>query len=82
VWMSYADVWHPFWRATVNGRPVPVYRAAMAYKAVPLEPGENVVHFEFGSGRFSTLTLIFALNSACWLVLVGGLMWTAVRAPR
>jgi hypothetical protein len=74
LWMSYADVWHPLWRATVNGRPVPVYRAQMAYTAVPLDPGENLVEFDYGSVRFSMLTIIFAVNAACWLVGVGYLM--------
>lgn len=79
MWMSYADVWHPFWRATVNGRPVPIYRAEMAYKAVPLEAGQNLVSFEFGSDGFARLTTLFALNALCWLIGVGGLIWRIVR---
>jgi hypothetical protein len=75
VWMSYADVWHPSWRATVNGAPAPVYRAQMAYKAVRLDPGENVVSFEFGSRRFATLAAFFAANAAMWLGLIALLVW-------
>ena len=72
VWMSYADVWHPSWLATVNGKDVPVHRANVAYKAVRLEPGENVVHFHFGSRWFSLLTLLFAINAAFW---IGATAW-------
>ncbi|MBI1953296.1 MAG: hypothetical protein HYS41_04150, partial [Candidatus Omnitrophica bacterium] len=32
AWAFYSDVWHPFWKAKVNGRPVPVARANLAYK--------------------------------------------------
>jgi len=32
-WMFYSDVWHPSWRATVNGKPVPVYRADLALQS-------------------------------------------------
>ncbi len=80
AWMSYADVWHPSWRATVNGRPVPVYRANMAYKAVPLEPGENLVEFRFGSRLFSVLAALAALNAAVWLGAVAWMIRNLLRA--
>jgi hypothetical protein len=67
-WLSYADVWHPSWRATVNGKRVPVYRANMAYKAVPIEGGENLVEFRFGSRLFSALAAFASLNAAAWLM--------------
>ncbi|MEW6076915.1 MAG: hypothetical protein AB1724_03800 [Thermodesulfobacteriota bacterium] len=70
AWMLYSDVWHPFWRATVNGKPVPVYRANLAYKAVRLEKGENTVHFYFKSEWLALLYKIFGLNSLFWLFAV------------
>jgi hypothetical protein len=79
TWMSYADVWHPGWRATVNGTAVPVYRADMAYKAVPLEAGDNVVHFRFSSPRFVGLSGIYAAGSVCWLLGIGALAVGIVR---
>ena len=66
-WMAYADVWHPSWRATVNGKPVPVYRANMAYKAIPIEPGENLIELRFGSRLFALLTAIVSANAVLWL---------------
>ena len=75
TWVSYADVWHPSWHATVNGRWVPLYRANMAYKAVPIDAGDNIVHFQFGSRLFSMLAAIFAANAAFWLCAVGWMMW-------
>ncbi len=47
AWLMYADVWHPGWKATVNGRPATVERAFLAYKAVRLSGGGNVVEFRF-----------------------------------
>jgi hypothetical protein len=70
-WLSYADVWHPLWHATVNGRAVPVLRAQLGYKAVPLEAGENIVRFHFGSRLFTSLTVAVAVMCAGWLVLLG-----------
>ena len=74
AWMSYADVWHPSWQATVNGKPVPVHRANVAYKAIRLEPGANVAHFRFGSRWFAWVTLLFAINAAFW---IGAVVWMA-----
>ena len=73
VWMSYADVWHPSWQATVNGKGVPVHRANVAYKAIRLQPGANVVHFRFGSRWFAWLALLFAINAAFWIGLIARL---------
>lgn len=49
IWLYYADVWHPFWKATVNGHRATVLRANLAYKAVLLDNGLNHVQFRFQS---------------------------------
>lgn len=67
AWMFYSDVWHPGWRAAVNGRPVPVYRANLAYKAVPLQPGPNRVRLTFREPAMEFLCLLFGLWSLAWL---------------
>ena len=81
-WLFYSDAWHPFWRATVNSRPAPVYRADLAYKAVSLQPGENVVRFHFGSRVFSWLAALTAANGALWLGAVAWAIRDVVRADR
>ncbi len=70
VWLFYSDVWHPLWRATVNGKVTPVYKANMAYKAVKLEPGLNKVHFYFKSRLISVIYFLFGLNALCWLIII------------
>ena len=70
AWLLYSDVWHPLWRATVNGKQTPVYKANLAYKAVKLERGKNNVHFYFKSGLMSFLYFIFGLNALCWLGII------------
>ncbi len=79
VWMVYADVWHPWWRATVNGAPAPLYRANVAYKAVRIEPGDNVVHFHFGSELFAALAALGAANAGFWLIATVTMMVAVVR---
>jgi hypothetical protein len=79
VWMFYSDVWHPWWRATVNGVPAAVYQANVAYKAVRVEPGENVVHLRFGSRLFGTLAALGAMNAGFWLFAVGAMIVGLMR---
>ena len=59
AWLLYSDAWHPLWTATVNDQPRSVARANLGYKAVPLEPGKNRVHFPFGSTVLSVVQVVF-----------------------
>ena len=42
-----AEAWHPAWRATVDGEPMPIYRANLLFRAVEVPAGESLVVFEF-----------------------------------
>lgn len=64
-WLYYADAWHPFWRAYVNGREVPVIRANLAFKAVPVPPGASEVLFVCESAVIKTTVLLI------WVTLCG-----------
>jgi len=41
------DAWHPWWRAEVDGRPAPVLKADVLFRAVALAPGRHRVRFYF-----------------------------------
>lgn len=70
AWLLYSDVWHPRWKATVNGKETPVYKANLAYKAVKLEKGLNKIHFYFKSKWLSFFHLVFSLNALGWLGII------------
>jgi len=74
AWLYYSDVWHPFWKATVNGKPKKVFKANLAYKAVQLDTGKNEVHFYFGSKIVSFLHMFFAWHTAFWLLVLAWLI--------
>ena len=73
-WLYYSDVWHPYWEASVNGNRTPVLRANLAYKAVALAPGRNMVQFEFNNPVLLICYWIIGVMSAlicgwlCWCV--------------
>ncbi len=68
AWLMYADTWHPQWTAAVNGQRVPVLRANLAYKAVPLRPGHNLVRFSFYSRQIAFLQFLTGLLALGWTV--------------
>ena len=74
AWLFYADVWHPQWKATVNGKSVPVLRANLAYKAVPLITGVNNVQFNFYSPGLAFLQGLIGICSLGWIGAVGWLL--------
>lgn len=52
-WLLFSDVWHPYWQAWVNGKPTKIYRANLAYKAVQLDPGNNIVEFRISAPKIT-----------------------------
>jgi hypothetical protein len=41
------DIWHPWWRASVDGRPVGILKANVLFRAVIVPPGRHTVRFTF-----------------------------------
>jgi hypothetical protein len=79
VWLVYSDVWHPGWRATVDGERTFIHRAALAYKAVQVPAGSSRVHFCF---RQRTITFLYVLFGGCSLLWLGLLAGFTVRLCR
>lgn len=77
TWLVLADAWYPGWRATVDGEPVPIFRANLAFRAIALErPGEHVVEMVFvpaSQALGGTLALVGVM------AVVGDLAWEAWR---
>ncbi|MCA9398565.1 MAG: hypothetical protein KC618_02365, partial [Candidatus Omnitrophica bacterium] len=80
VWMLYSDVWHPGWRAEVNGQPVLVYQANLAYKTVSLVKGKNTIRFFFSSKLATIIQTVIQWNSLLWLVLMVVLLKNCLSA--
>lgn len=80
-WLYYADVWHPFWAARVNGQSVPVYKANLAYKAVPLQIGMNFVQFDFHSFEIRRGYWFLGWSAWFWIFAVLAILWRLSGGP-
>lgn len=71
-WMFVADANYPGWRATLDGRPVPVFTAQVLGKAVAVPPGRHELALEFRpasvrlGGAIGSLSLLFGVIA--WIV--------------
>lgn len=72
------DAYYPGWKATVNGEPVPVYRANVMFRAVPVPAGESTVVFTFEPDLWRTALMI---GGVLWLLASLGLVLVWRRRP-
>jgi hypothetical protein len=66
-YLILTDAFYPGWRAEVDGRPVPILRADVYFRAIALDSGEHTVAFQFAP---PSVIWGFGLGSAAWLVWV------------
>jgi hypothetical protein len=72
-----ADIAYPGWVATLDGQPVPVYRANYLFRAVELPAGSHGVVFRFDPASYRRGRIISA--AAVALLAVSGLVLAALR---
>jgi len=68
AYLVLLDAWFPGWEATVDGRPAPIARADVAFRAVRVPPGEHVVRLDY---RPRSVTAGLAISAAALLALLG-----------
>ena len=67
------DAFYPGWQATVDGAPVPIFRADPYFRAVSLEAGQHRVEFIY---RPLSFRLGIALSGLSLLIALLGLAWS------
>ncbi len=79
AWLVYADAWHPGWRATVDGRTVPILRANLGFKAILVGCGIHDVRMRFDPRPRTWVAWCFALIETVFgMALCGGLVAAAI----
>jgi hypothetical protein len=75
-----SEAHHPWWRATVDGRPAPVLRAQMAFMAVPVGAGARTV--ELRLRRPPVVAAADWVTALAWIALVTAAAASAMRVAR
>ena len=70
AWLIYADSFHPNWIATVNGKNSHIFEANLAFKAVKLEKGDNVIRFKFFNGLTTIVSYLIAILSIVFVSII------------
>jgi len=57
-WAVLNDVWHPWWRGAVDGKPATIDKANVIFRAIKVPPGAHTVRFAFRplAGAYADLT--------------------------
>ncbi len=72
--LFWSDGYAPEWKATVDGKPVPISLAWGHFKSVPVPEGDHVVEFKYEP-------LLFLISGALfYLSFFGALIWVPVAA--
>jgi uncharacterized membrane protein YfhO len=80
-YLFLSDAWYPGWRAEADGRPLPVIRANLAFRAVPLPAGSHRVVFQY-QPALQQLSSIISLSALVLLVVGAWASWRKSRADR
>ncbi|HEY4688280.1 MAG TPA: YfhO family protein [Anaerolineae bacterium] len=73
-YLILADTWYPGWRARVDGQPVAVLRANVAFRAVAFPAGEHTIEFRYEPDSVRLGAWISGVSA---VVLAAGLVFTA-----
>jgi hypothetical protein len=78
--LVFTEAWHPGWRATVDGEPVPVHRVDHALIGLRLPPGKHQVRLRFDPPSLTWGALVSGASLLALLALVL-LSWLRRREP-
>ena len=77
-----SEVYYPAWKAYVDGKPVPLYRADQLLRAVPVPAGKHVVELRYESGSLRLGLAISLLTSLALVAMLVALIFSRLRRVR
>jgi uncharacterized membrane protein YfhO len=66
-----SEIWHPSWRATIDGEPAPLLRTNVAFRGVVVPGGRHTVRFRYSTAEFRAGFLTSLLSLLVALVVLG-----------
>ena len=74
-----SEMWHPGWRATIDGHPTPLYQTDIALQGLWLEPGFHNIELHYWPPGLTVGSIVTALT---WIAVVGLLLGQSRRVRR
>jgi uncharacterized membrane protein YfhO len=78
-YLVLTDAWYPGWTATIDGAPVEILRADVAFRAVRVGPGAHRVEFRYEP---QTVRAGVAVSAGAWTALLAVALIGRVRPGR
>ncbi|MEI6084958.1 MAG: YfhO family protein [Verrucomicrobiota bacterium] len=75
-----ADTWYPGWRATLDGKPVPILRADAVLRAVAVPAGDHAVEFRYAPTSFRIGALMSGTALVVFAIALGRSCRVTLRA--
>lgn len=75
----FSEAYHPYWQATVDGRPARIARADLAFRAVAVPPGRHVVRMEYRPRAFERARWVSLAALAAGIGFAALLAWRGRR---
>ncbi|MDX1412547.1 MAG: YfhO family protein [Candidatus Promineifilaceae bacterium] len=70
-----SDIYHPHWKAAVNGREVPILPADYALRAVEIEPGSNLIEMWFAPPGWTWGLIVSAMAWIFLMIIAVAALW-------
>lgn len=70
-WLFFSDTYYPGWKAFVDGKPVKIYKANVAFKALRLSPGAHDIIWRYDPWLFKVGAAVSLLSLAALLSALG-----------
>ncbi|MGD0058963.1 MAG: hypothetical protein ABSD58_06035 [Verrucomicrobiia bacterium] len=78
-YLVISEVWHPGWRALLDGRPLPLYRTDCALLGAAIPPGQHQLVMDFRPLHWQKALLITGIS---FTILVAGLIVLLARLTK
>ncbi|MFC1522315.1 YfhO family protein [Elusimicrobiota bacterium] len=73
--LYYSDGYDKAWRAFVDNKETYIYKANLAFKAIPLKPGKHDIRFVYDPIFFKITVLLYFIGLLAGTGLIAGLVW-------
>ena len=70
AWLVISDAWYPGWEATLDGAPLPLLRANLMFRAIPVPAGTNEVALRYQPAWLPGALLAGAAAWLLWLLAI------------